>query len=151
MRTSEFTPETMRINTTFLRRCLRILEVALAELSELTEGDGFRYDIYRSACVKQFELVLELSGKLLRRRLATYFGSQRRADGLVFKDLFRHGARHGLLTPESAERWFRYRDNRNTTAYDYGERFAEETLKLLPTFVEDARALADAIDLANDV
>ena len=43
------------------------------------------------------------------------------------------------------------RDNRNTTAHDYGERFAEATLKLLPAFIVDANALANVVeDLADD-
>ena len=43
-----------------------------------------------------------------------------------------------------------YRDNRNTTAHDYGERFAEATLALLPGFIADAQALADIIDAESD-
>ena len=109
------------------------------------------YDIYRAACVKEFELVLEQSGKLLRKRLAAWFASNRQADRLHFKDLFRHAARHDLIAPDSVERWLDYRDNRNYTAHDYGEDFAEATLKLLPNFIRDARALADMIEQANDV
>lgn len=48
------------------------------------------------------------------------------------------------------ERWLAYRDNLNYTADDYGEDFAETTLKLLPTFIIDARALADMIEEGND-
>ena len=40
-----------------------------------------------------------------------------------------------------AERWLAYRDNRNTTAHDYGVKFAEHTLKLLPDFIADADGL----------
>ena len=66
------------------------------------------------------------------------------------KDLFRHAARHGLITPEAVERWFLYRDNRNDTAHDYGEGFAEATLKLLPGFIADAKTLADMIEETDD-
>ena len=48
------------------------------------------------------------------------------------------------------ERWLRYRDNRNDTAHDYGEDFAETTLKLLPAFIEDAKTLAGMIEQADD-
>ena len=41
-------------------------------------------------------------------------------------------------------------DNRNDTAHDSGEDFAEATLKLLPAFVEDAKGLADMIEAVND-
>lgn len=140
----------MSIDTTFLRRCLRTLEQAVDEVEKHRGADGFLYDVFRAACVKEFELVLEQSGNLLRKRLAAFFASNRQADRLVFKDLFRHAAKHGLIEAEAAERWLRYRDNRNATAHNYGEDFAEETMKLLPAFVTDAKALADAIEAADD-
>lgn len=139
----------MRIDTTFLNRCLATLERALQEFGK-TPRDAVTYDIYRAACVKEFELVLEQSGKLLRKKVAPWFASNREADRLTFKDLFRHAARHGLIEPGAAERWMRYRDNRNETAHDYGEGFAEATLGLLPRFVVDARALAEVIEADGD-
>ena len=140
----------MTIDTTFLRRCIGVLEFATREMDEHAEVDSVGYDLCRAACVKEFELVLEQSGKLLRKRLAPFFASNRQVDRLTFKDVFRHGAKHGLLDVEAVERWFRYRDNRNDTAHNYGVRFAETTLALLPTFVVDARALADVIESATD-
>ena len=139
----------MNIDTTFLRRCITSLERATQEIGSIDPHDVL-YDIYRAACVKEFELVLEQSGKLLRKRLAAYFASNRQADRLNFKDLFRHAARHNLMDVEAVERWLRYRDNRNETAHDYGEGFAETTLKLLPDFVDDAKALADMVEGAQD-
>ena len=140
----------MSIDTTFLRRCIGTLELAYREISGLEEQEEPAYDIYRAACVKEFELVLEQSGKLLRKRLATYFSSNRQADRLPFKDIFRHAARHGLMDAEATERWLVYRDNRNDTAHDYGEGFAEQTLKLLSDFIADARVLADMIESTDD-
>ena len=137
------------IDTSFLRRCIRALEVAFKEVESYGESD-ILYDLYRAACVKEFELVLEQSGTLLRKRLAAFFASNRRADELVFKDLFRHAAKHQLIDVETAERWFSYRDRRNDSAHKHGEHFAEATLELLPTFITDAKALADTIEAAND-
>ena len=141
----------MRIDTTFLRRCIQSLELALGEIDKHQEANDFLYDVYRAACVKEFELVLEQSGKLLRKRMAAFFASNRQADRLVFKDLYRHAAKHGLIDLETVERWLQYRDNRNDTAHDYGENFAEATLKLLPAFIADAKALVDMLEAANDV
>ncbi len=143
-------PETerrdMSIDTTFLRRCIGALETVFREIGKHRAADDFMYDIYRAACVKEFELVLEQSGKLLRKRLAGFFASNRQADRLVFKDLFRHAARHGLIGAAAAKRWLGYRDNRNDTAHDYGKSFAEATLRLLPDFIADARTLAGRRD-----
>ena len=140
----------MTIDTTFLRRCIESLETALLGIETHRATNDVLYDIYRAACVKEFELVLEQSGKLLRKRLAAFFASNRQADRLVFKDLFRHAAKYGLMDADAVERWLRYRDNRNDTAHDYGENFAEATLKLLPAFVVDAKALADVIEMSDD-
>ena len=134
-----------QIDTTYLRRCLSTLERALDQLGR-HEADSIMHDVYRAACVKEFELVLEQSGKLLKKRLRPWFASNKQVDRLVFKDVFRHAAKHGLIEAEACERWLRYRDNRNDTAHDYGEAFAVETLKLLPSFLADAKELADAIE-----
>ena len=136
------------VNVAFLRRCLSTLEHALAELGR-SDPDDVLYDIFRAACVKEFEIVLEQSGKLLRKRLAPFFASNRQADQLAFKDIFRHAAKHGLIEPAACERWMEYRDNRNETAHDYGEAFAEATLTLLPDFISDASHLADVIEAVD--
>ena len=138
----------MSIDTTFLRRCIWTLERALDELGRSETGD-IAYDMYRAACVKEFELVLEQSGKLLRKLIAAFLASNRQADRLAFKDLFRYAAKHGLIEMGAVERWLVYRDNRNDTAHDYGEGFAEATLKLLPEFIADTKALADTLEAAS--
>lgn len=53
--------------------------------------------------------------------------------------------KHGLIEVEAVKRWFDYRDNRNSTAQDYGKAFAEETLKLLPNFLLDAKQLENTL------
>ena len=134
----------MTINTTFLTRCIDTLEAAFGRLQHQKSTDPL-YDIFRAASVKEFELVLELSGSLLKKRLRPYLASNRQADRLTFKNAFRHAAKHGLISVEACERWLSYRDNRNDTAHDYGEAFAETTLKLLPDFIIDAKDLASVI------
>ncbi len=103
--------------------------------------------MYRSACVKEFEIILEQSGKLLRKALKPFFHSSRAADQLILKDVFRHGWLRNIITGEACERWLQYRDNRNSTAHDYGVNFAEETVALLPQFITDAtQSLAPPYD-----
>jgi len=139
----------MSINTDFLAKCISALETAYDQL-DTRDLDAVMYDVFRAACVKQFELALEQSGKLLKKRLRPYFASNREADRLNFKDCFRHAANHGLISMEASERWLQYRDDRNSTAHDYGERFAEATLKLLPTFIADATELVRVIAEPED-
>ena len=138
----------MGVNTDFLTRCIKTLETAFEQLQRHEPGD-VSYDIFRAACVKEFEIILEQCGNLLKKRLRPFFASNRQADRLTFKDCFRHAAKHGLISVETCERWFEYRDNRNDTAHDYGEGFAETTLKLLPGFIVDAVELAAIIAEGN--
>ena len=54
-----------------------------------------------------------------------------------------------MITDEETRRWLIYRDNRNSTAYDYGQTFAEETLTLVKDFLMDAKNLKKVIDNAE--
>ena len=64
---------------------------------------------------------------------------------MVFKEVFRQAAQHDLLSLDDAERWLVYRDNRNNTAHDYGKKFTEHTLQLLPGFIQDATTLEKSL------
>ncbi len=138
----------MKLNTEHLDRCIQTLEGAVEKLNSSVE-DSIEYDIFRNASIKGFELTLKTSGKLLKKALKPYFATPRAVDQLVFKEIFRNASKHGLLTLDETERWFIYRDNRNTTAHDYGKEFVEKTLKLLPQFIQDAKSLKESIDHAT--
>jgi len=140
----------MKIETDYYDRCISTLEKAYGLLLNATT-DEIDNDMYRSACVKEFEIILEQSGKLLRKVLKPYFQSSKAVDQLVFKDVFRHAALRSIIDTGLCERFLEYRDNRNNTAHDYGVNFAEETLVLLPAFIADAKQLSEAIKMQNNV
>ncbi|MBJ6802167.1 nucleotidyltransferase substrate binding protein [Geomonas sp. Red259] len=130
----------MHLNTDHFARCIQTLDSSLALLNQ-SPPESTEYEIFRNAVVKGFELTLETGGKLLRKALKAYAASPKEIDNLTYKEVLRHAAKHGLMDADTVERWFSYRDNRNSTAHDYGVGFAEDTLKLLPVFITDARAL----------
>jgi nucleotidyltransferase substrate binding protein (TIGR01987 family) len=134
----------MTIDTQYFERCIKTLRNA-HDLLLKADRESIEYDMYRSACVKEFEIILEQSGKLLRKILKPYFHSSKEVDKLFFKEIFRHAVLRSLLSDESCSRWCEYRDNRNNTAHDYGENFAEDTLVLLPQFIADAQELSEII------
>jgi len=131
----------MIIDTTYYERCISTLQKAYTMLKKENAGN-IEYEMYRSACIKEFEIILEQSGKLLRKVLSPYFHTSKEVDKLYFKELFRHAVLRSLINDETCERWIEYRDNRNNTAHDYGVNFAEETLILLPRFIADALELS---------
>lgn len=140
-----------KLDTTYLERCISTLNKAYGLLVE-SDIEELDYDMYRSACVKEYEIIIEQCGKLLRKILKPYFHSSKAVDQLYFKQVFKECVLRSIITPELCERFLGYRDNRNNTAHDYGVNFAEETLVLLPQFIEDAWAIAETIKrIQNDI
>jgi nucleotidyltransferase substrate binding protein (TIGR01987 family) len=138
----------MVIDTEYYKRCIKTLQNAYTLLNK-ENPDTIDYDMYRSACIKEFEIILEQSGKLLRKVLNPYFHSSKEVDKLYFKELFRHAVLRSLITDEACQRWLEYRDNRNNTAHDYGVNFAEDTLALLPAFIADSLEFTEMIKQQN--
>lgn len=138
----------MHLKTDHLKRCIETLEASLSLLKQ-SDPDRIEYEVFRNAVIKGFELTLEISGKLLRKVLKPYFPTSKEIYALTFKDLFRHAALHGFLSVEEAERWAEYRDNRNNTAHDYGESFAQETLTLISSFIDDVKKLEERLSSAG--
>lgn len=132
------------LNTEYLERCLATLEKSY-EMIQTTTPETIEYEMYRNSLVKGFEMTLEQSGKLLKKKLFPFFASKKALDILSFKDIFRTAHKHGLLSESAVLRWMQYRDNRNTTAHDYGVAFAEETLKLMQSFIPDVVYLIKVI------
>lgn len=116
-------------------------------LNQAQEGT-IDYELFRNSLVKGFEMTLEQSGKLLKKKITPYFATKKAVDMLSFKDIFRYAHKHSIITEEETIRWMKYRDNRNSTAHDYGELFAKETLSLIDNFLADAKNLKKAIDNA---
>lgn len=139
----------MKLDTSYLERCIDTLERAYAFLLNEESGD-IEYDIYRSACVKEFEIILEQSGKLLKKVIKPYFPSTKVADNLYYKDVFREAVLRSIISSELCERFLEYRDHRNISAHDYGVNFAEEILQLIPNFISDTRSLVQILNLHSD-
>ncbi len=130
----------MNLNTDHLKRCIGTLESSLVFYGKADPG-SIDQEVFRNAIVKGYELTQETAFKLIKRALKDYGHGGKKLDATPVKELLRLAATHGLMSVEEVERWFAYRDNRNSTAHEYGEGFAKETLGLLPGFITDAKTL----------
>lgn len=139
----------MNLDTSYFESRIDTLEKAYLLLKQ-SNKDNIEYDMYRSACIKEFEIIIELRGKLLKKVLVPYFHSSRAVDELYFKDIFRQAALYNIISDNSCEKWLVYRDNRNSIAHDYGVGFAEGTLNLLPQFIIDSKELALSLKLEDE-
>ena len=140
----------MALNVDHLLRTAATLEQALLALDKTPPSEEVMFDLYRNAAIKSFELSLETSGKLLRKALKAFVGAPRSVDWLVFNDLLRHAGKHAIFDEAAVSRWLAYRANRNNTAHDYGEGFANDTLQLLPAYLQDLRQLASKLQEVFD-
>ena len=57
---------TNKLDSIFLEKCINALEKAF-ELYSLAEKDSVEKDIYRSASIKEFEIILEQSAKIIKK------------------------------------------------------------------------------------
>jgi nucleotidyltransferase substrate binding protein (TIGR01987 family) len=135
----------MQIDTSYLQKCNTTLKSAYAQLQQHTT-DEIKYSIYRAAVIKEFEIILELAGKLLRKTILPFLHSAKAVDKLYFKDIFRQAGLHNVLKVDEVQRWLKYRDNLNKTSHDYGEDFADNTLPLIDRFVVDVDNLIKVIN-----
>ena len=64
------------INTEYLQKCLETLEKSYSMIKTAAEGT-IDYEMYRNSLVKGFEMTLEQSGKLLRKKNSSLFCKQK--------------------------------------------------------------------------
>ena len=133
------------LNTDHLSRCRQTLESSLI-MYQRAEAGSIDQEVFRNAIVKGYELAQETAFKLLKKALKVYGHSGKKLESTPVKEILRLAAIHDLMTLEEVEHWFAYRDNRNNTAHDYGEAFAEQTLMLIPGFLADVARLAETLE-----
>ena len=88
-----------KTDTTYLERCISTLDKAYGLLQK-ANVDEIDYDMYRSACVKEYEIIIEQCGKLLRKCLKPYYHSSQAVDKLYFKDVFKQCVLRSIIAPE---------------------------------------------------
>ena len=124
---------------------MKTLDSSLVFYQE-SESDSIEQEVFRNAIIKGYELTQETAFKLLKKALKAYGHGGKKLEATPVKDVLRLAAVHDLLTLPEVERWFSYRDNRNNIAHDYGEHFANDTLTLIPAFLQDIATLADVLE-----
>lgn len=137
------------INTEYFSKCIITLQKAIDLLGK-SDPNSIEFELYRSACIKEFEIILEQAGKLLRKYIKPFLAIEADADKLYYKDVFRTAAKFRIISITLAENWLSYRDIRNKTAHDYGVNFAEETLTILPSFINDCQELLNHFNQINN-
>jgi hypothetical protein len=132
----------MTFDVEHLLRTANMLETAINRVPAVKSDGDTMYDLYRDAAIKSFELSMQVGGKLLREALKLSGGNPLEIDRCAFEDVLRRASKQGLLDQAVAERWLAYRANLSAPASDGGAKFADQTQKMLPTYLQDLRQLA---------
>ena len=120
------------------------MELALETLQRYRTGERVN-DRFRSSVVRFFALVVDHFGNVLGRLLALCSASADETGAPEFEVAFRNAARLGLISGETCERWFEYRDISREMASLDGEVFAETVLSTFPGSMGEARELVEVI------
>jgi len=102
----------------------------------------------RAGVVLGFEVAYEQSWKMIQRWLRENLGPELEEQARTRRDLFRQGARAGLITDPEA--WFEYGQTRNLTAHTYDETVASSVSRVARDFLADAEALLRALEARHD-
>ena len=130
----------MALDTTPFRKAVGQLASGLMVARGLPEDD-----LVRDGVIQRFEYTYELSHKFLRRFLEQTEPAPERIKEVSFPSLIRLGSERGLLL-NGWDVWSGYRKARGTTSHAYDGIKAAEVFAQVPAFLEDARALLDAIE-----
>lgn len=96
--------------------------------------------------IQHFEVVYELSWKLIQRSLREDYGLVD-INQSTKKELFREATKVGLIV--DAEAWIKYHHARNSTSHTYDAMTAEQVFKIAKEFIHDAKALLAKLEAIN--
>lgn len=122
-----------------MNKCESLLEQfnkALMRLEEALKEE--KTDFIRDSVIKRFEIVFDLSWKLIKA-----FLEKQGAKCVSPRDCFREAYRHNLIDYE--EIWMELIDDRNYTVHIYKEILAERIYADIPKSLALFRQLADKI------
>ena len=124
------------------------LEDALDQLEKgiLEAAKEPKSELLRDGVIQRFENSHELALKFIRRALETGFGES--VDAMMYNEVLRTAAEHGLI--ENIEAWFDYRTARNKTSHTYDAAVAEQVFLFAQPFLSDAQYLLDRLHALKD-
>jgi nucleotidyltransferase substrate binding protein (TIGR01987 family) len=124
----------LRLGLINLQRQYENLDLA-SHRATITDLDN---EALRESVIKRFDVALEMTWKLLMKYLAEDVGLADLPNGP--KPVFRLADQNNLLNGK-IEAWLEYVNARNASSHDYSGEKAEETLKVIPNYIEDAISL----------
>lgn len=133
------------LDTSSFRKALDQLLMMLKAAPGFAQAKDETTDlIVRTAIIKGFEYSYEMATKTMKR-FVEELNLQKETQGeMSFREILRAAFDFELI--RDVDSWFVYRDKRNSTSHAYADEIAEDILKILPDFLNDARFLLERIE-----
>ena len=138
------------LDLTPLRRALASLARALDVVGDSAWFDAQSpsvQDTLLAGVIQNFEVVFELSIKMLRRQIERESDTPAQVDQLSFRDMLRVGGEKGLIG--DVEAWFHHRHMRNITSHTDDHAKARLVFHDSATLTQDASSLLAALEARN--
>lgn len=132
----------------FYLECIETFDLAYEQLTKAGPSSA-EFDMFRSACLQEFDTIMEHTGKILRKMLLQYVHSRAVLKGLAYKDIYRKAGQYGLISVEQIEQWLIFHNNRCFNNCEAGERFHAETLPLFSKIHSEAHQILKLIETHN--
>lgn len=117
----------MAVSTQELTKALESLRLAL---------ESPYSDIVRDASIQRFEFCIELSWKVLKKKMGTA--------SVAPKVVIREAAAQNLIT--KPEVWFEFIEARNLTSHTYNEQIAKKVFETVKMFYPEAISLLEKLN-----
>ena len=102
----------------------------------------------RDGLIQRFQRTYELSHKMLKRHLEHSAANPQAYDAADFQYLIRSANEQGLLRSDWPV-WRRFRELRGKTSHTYDEAVAKDVAAEIPSFMEEAAHLLNALQARN--
>lgn len=117
----------MAVSTQELTKALESLRIALATPYS---------DIVRDAAIQRFEFCIELSWKVLKKKMGT--------TSVAPKAIIREAATQGIIS--DPEKWLYFIDQRNLTSHTYNEDTAKKVFETVQSFYPEGLSLLEKLN-----
>lgn len=137
----------MSLDITSLKSAIEQLQDALVIYeSELARNNPHLQKHLRGASIQAFEFTYELSFKMIRRSLETFF--QIDVANMTFNRIIREAYAHQIIGSELLV-WQKYRKNRTITSHTYSEKNAQKVFEGTSDFLTEAKYLLSRLQELN--
>jgi len=137
------------IKTAELENSINSLENTFDLLINLNHNDLY-YNTHANKSMIDFITSIKLCVNLLSELLEPYHHPAKSVYKLYPREIFKESLLRGIIPIDVYERFLIYGNNRNEISHNYYHNFIQETLPILPDFIQDARIIVEIVQKHNN-